>query len=324
MAPRRYRGIVYDSARWEGFELRPDDIVISTPPKCGTTWTQMICALLVLQDPELPDRLAAISPWLDMVTRPRSQVFAELAAQTHRRFIKTHTPLDGLPLDPSVTYICVGRDPRDVALSMDNHLDNLDMAEFLRSRAEAAAVDGTELEPLHPPPPRADDPKERFWRWVDDDADPTDTAPNLRFTLCHLQSFWDAPADLDVVLLHYDDLLGDLDGQMGLVARRLGIEVPERRWAELVKAATLDGMRRRADLTVPGASPRQWRDPDRFFHKGTSGQWRDLLDESDLARYRERVRSLVPDDLVSWVHHGTPRLSSGVVLLMPSRRSGIR
>jgi hypothetical protein len=92
---------------------------------------------------------------------------------------------------------------------------------------------------------------------------------------------------------------------MGLVARRLGIEVPERRWAELVKAATLDGMRRRADLTVPGASPRQWRDPDRFFHKGTSGQWRDLLDESDLARYRERVRSLVPDDLVSWVHHGT-------------------
>ena len=27
MAPRRYRGIVYDSARWEGFELRPDDIV---------------------------------------------------------------------------------------------------------------------------------------------------------------------------------------------------------------------------------------------------------------------------------------------------------
>ena len=98
MAPRRYRGIVYDSARWEGFELRPDDIVISTPPKCGTTWTQMICALLVFQEPELPDRLAAISPWLDMVTRPRTQVVAELAAQTHRRFIKSHTPLDGLPL----------------------------------------------------------------------------------------------------------------------------------------------------------------------------------------------------------------------------------
>ena len=106
---------------------------------------------------------------------------------------------------------------------------------------------------------------------------------------------------------------------MAMVSRRLGIEVPERRWAELVQAATLEGMRRRSDLTVPGASRRQWRDPDRFFHKGTSGQWRDLLDESDLARYTERVRSLAPGDLVSWVHHGTASAESGVVPLMPSR-----
>jgi len=32
----------------------PGDIIISTPPKCGTTWVQMICALLILQEPELP------------------------------------------------------------------------------------------------------------------------------------------------------------------------------------------------------------------------------------------------------------------------------
>ena len=108
---------------------------------------------------------------------------------------------------------------------------------------------------------------------------------------------------MDVVLLHYDDLLEDLDGQMAMVAGRLGIEVPHQRWGELVEAATLDAMRRRAEITVPGASLRQWRDPDRFFHKGTSGQWRGLLDESDLARYTERVRSLAPGGLVSWVHH---------------------
>ena len=41
----RYRNLVFDSARWEGFTFRGDDIVISTPAKCGTTWTQMICAL---------------------------------------------------------------------------------------------------------------------------------------------------------------------------------------------------------------------------------------------------------------------------------------
>src|SRR3954466_2913061 len=131
---RRYEGVVFDSSRWEGFELRPGDIIISTPPKCGTTWTQMICALLVLQEPELPLPLDTLSPWIDMVTRPRTAVFAALAARAPRRFIKTHTPLDGIPNDPTVTYICVGRDPRDVALSIDRHTDNTDVDPFLHAR----------------------------------------------------------------------------------------------------------------------------------------------------------------------------------------------
>jgi hypothetical protein len=48
-ARARDEGFVFDSSRWDSFERRPGDIIICTPPKCGTTWTQMICALLVLQ-----------------------------------------------------------------------------------------------------------------------------------------------------------------------------------------------------------------------------------------------------------------------------------
>ena len=39
---------------------------------------------------------------------PPEQVYARLAAQDHRRFIKTHTPLDGIPLDPQATYMGAG------------------------------------------------------------------------------------------------------------------------------------------------------------------------------------------------------------------------
>ena len=46
---------------------------------------QMICALLVLQEPVLPLPLDTLSPWIDMVTRARTEVFADRAAQTHRR-----------------------------------------------------------------------------------------------------------------------------------------------------------------------------------------------------------------------------------------------
>jgi hypothetical protein len=299
---RRYEGVVFDSSRWDGFELHPGDIIITTPPKCGTTWTQMICALLVLQEPELPLPLDTLSPWIDMVTRARTEVFADLGAQTHRRFIKTHTPLDGIPHDPTVTYICVGRDPRDVALSMDHHIDNMDVGGFLEARERAAAIDEIELGPLHRPPPRPDSERDRFWRWVDDDTPSTRSGSTLRFTVEHLQTFRAAADDLDVVFLHYDDLKADLEGQMRKLAAHLGIEVDEHRWPRLVRAATFESMRSRADTIVPAGGPEHWIDPTAFFSRGTSGQWHDLLDDADLARYAERVRALASDDLVEWLH----------------------
>ena len=299
---RRYEGTFYDSDRWAGFELRPGDIIISAPPKCGTTWTQMICALLILQEPQLPLPLDRLSPWIDMVTRARREVVADLQAQTHRRFIKTHTPLDGIPHDPDVTYICVGRDPRDVALSIDRHIDNMDIAVFLRSREQAAALDDIELGPLQRQTPRPEGELARFWQWVDDETPSTRIGSSLRRTLEHLQTFREAADELDVIHLHYDDLKADLAGQMRQLATRLGIEVDEHRWPGLVHAATFESMRSTADTLVPGHSAEHWVDPAEFFSRGTSGQWRDLLDDAALARYAARVRSLASDDLIAWVH----------------------
>ena len=299
---RRYEGTFYDSKRWDGFELRSGDILIAAPPKCGSTWTQMICALLILQEPELPLPLNRLSPWIDMVTRARTEVFADLRAQTHRRFIKTHTPLDGIPHDPRVTYICVGRDPRDVALSIDHHIDNMDIGAFLDAREQAAAIDGIGLGPLRAQPPRPDGERDRFWQWVDDETPSTQVGSSLRRTVEHLQTFRDAADELDVVHLRYEDLQADLEGQMRQLAARLLIDVDEYRWPRLVQAATFESMRSRADTTVPGGGPEQWIDPAAFFSRGTSGQWRDLLDDVDLARYATRVRTLAADDLVDWVH----------------------
>ena len=53
-APVRYQSDEEDSGRWLGFPFRDGDIVISTRSKSGTTWVQMICALLIFQTPELP------------------------------------------------------------------------------------------------------------------------------------------------------------------------------------------------------------------------------------------------------------------------------
>src|SRR5262249_46077702 len=152
----RYRDFITDSARWEGFAFRPGDIVISTPPKCGTTWTQMICALLIFQTPTFNQSLDLISPWLDMLTRDIESVRADLDAQTHRRFIKSHPPYDGLPQHAAVTYIAVGRDPRDVFRSWDNHLANLNLEAMITARAEAVGLEDIMEKLAEGPPVRAE------------------------------------------------------------------------------------------------------------------------------------------------------------------------
>src|SRR5581483_12365576 len=103
----QYKSFVMDNSRFDGFALRDDDIIITTPAKCGTTWTQTIVALLVFGTTDLPKPVDLLSPWLEMCTRPLESVVSDLEAQTHRRFIKSHTPRDGLPWDPRVTYIVV-------------------------------------------------------------------------------------------------------------------------------------------------------------------------------------------------------------------------
>jgi aryl sulfotransferase len=299
---RRYRTWLADSGRWDGFEFRAGDIVISTPSKCGTTWMQMICALLIFGDAGLPCPLTELSPWLDIQTDTVSNVFAALAAQRHRRFIKTHTPLDGLPFDERVTYMCVGRDPRDAAISSINHLNNMDREVLVRARAWAVGSDDlTSLLPAGQP--HGEDPVARFWRWVEDDVPPGE---GLELLLHHLATFWERRQAANVVLVHYADLQADLEGEMRRLAARLGIAVDKDAWPHLVTEARFDRMKNRAHELAPQVTlAGLWREPNRFFHRGTNGQWRMLLGPEHLDRYRARVRRLAAPDLAAWVHGGS-------------------
>lgn len=296
----RYRTLVFDSARWRGVELRPGDIVISTPPKCGTTWTQYCCALLVHGGPDLPAPLEQLSPWVDMAVHDLEEVHATLEAQAHRRIVKTHSPLDGVPFHPDVTYVVVGRDPRDVAVSWEHHMANLDVGRLLELRAAAVVDPDDDWFPPLPPVPET--PVERYRQFVTADDE---GAMNLASVLQHLAVAWDRRHLANVHLVHYADLRRDLPTELRRLAAALGIALTPARAAELADEATLDRMRDRADEVAPSASLRLWRDNRRFLRTGGRGEWRALTTPALDEEYRRRVADLVPADLAAWVHRGS-------------------
>ncbi|WP_036391217.1 sulfotransferase domain-containing protein [Micromonospora chokoriensis] len=285
----RYRSEDEDSARWIGFPFRDGDIVISTRSKSGTTWMQMICALLVLGTPELPAPLTVLSPWLDWLAEPREAVYDRLAAAPHRRFIKTHTPLDGVPIDPRVHYVVVARHPLDMAVSLYHQTGNLD-------RTRLAELTG---QPVPAGPPRERPPIEQWLpSWVEREVDPRAELDSLPGVLLHLGDAWARRHEPNVELVHYDDLLADLGGEMRRLADRWGLAAPG---PELVEAATFGRMRERADRLAPDTLG-VLRDRQAFFRRGGSGQGRDLLDAGAQASYQQRAAALAPPDLLTWLH----------------------
>jgi hypothetical protein len=296
----RYKNSEENSARWSDFPFRDGDIVISTRSKTGTTWMQMICALLVFQTPDFPAPLGELSPWLDHLVSPRKEVFALLAAQPHRRIIKTHTPLDGIPLDPRATYIVTGRHPLDTAVSLYHQGGNID-------RARLRALTGAP-EPAEPRPPRKP-LHDWLLAYITGDAAPwivrthpredLDSLPGLMW---HLSDAWARRDEPNVLLVHYGDLSADLAGQMRRIAGQLGITAGEQAWPALVQAATFEAMRGKADQLIP--DPGILKSSSAFFRRGTSGAGREILSDGEMATYQARAAGLAPPGLLSWLHRG--------------------
>jgi hypothetical protein len=293
--------ILYNSARWADFAFRDGDIIIATPAKCGTTWTQRVVSLLIFDSPDLYAPMARISPWLDMNTRPLDGVIAELDAQTHRRFIKSHLDYGLLPHDDRVTYITVGRDPRDVAISMAHHMDNLNLENFIGERI--AAVGADDLADMAPGdmPDLSGELVDRFWRWIED-ASGND---GLGAMVNHIKSYWDERAAPNIVMLHYDDLQRDLVGQMAYLAERLGIARSRARLEELAPAASFSEMKATAKQTAPNGDQTFWKSTDDFFHSGKTGQWREVMSEDDMPRYEAALEKFASPELAQWLHQGS-------------------
>jgi aryl sulfotransferase len=279
-----------DSTRWNDFEFRNDDIVIASWGKSGTTWVQQIVGQLIFKGRE-DISVTDLAPWLEMPAVPKDEVFAMLEAQTHRRFIKTHLPVDALVFSPQAKYLYVARDGRDALWSFYNthsHGNRL----FYRSLNAKSGYQGA---PIEPPP---DDVRQYFHDWLEKDG-----FPWWPFW-SHVQSWWDIRRLPNVMLLHFNNLKADMPGEIRQIAEFLNIEIEENTWPSIVEHCGFDYMKAHAAETVPFANLIFDGGAQTFINKGINGRWRDVLTAEDNKKYQDHAERNLSPDCAHWLATG--------------------
>ena len=238
--------------------------------------------MLVFGKVEHGEQPGNISPWIDANFEPIEIYLEQIETQSHRRFIKTHTPLDGIPYDPDCAYLVVFRDPRDMYCSMLNHRDNYVDKEvgFAVFPSGASA----------------------FQDWVDaplknDVFDSQSLAGAAHF----LKTYWEYRDLPNVHLFHYSEMKSDLKSNIEKMAAALDVNVSDDLLDDMTKAATFESMKKKANQFAPLAGSGLWEEESRFFASGRNAQWKEILTTENLKAFDSRISELLSPEQISWL-----------------------
>jgi len=281
----------FDSTIWNDLQFRDDDIIISTYAKAGTTWMQQIIAQLLFEAEEGLE-VAEMSPWMDLRIPPKEVKLPFVEAQEHRRFMKTHLPVDALVFSPQAKYLYIGRDARDVVWSLYNHHANAN-DHWYKALNDTPGRVGP---PIEPPP---DDVVQYFNEWLDNDGHPFwPFWENVR-------SWWEIRDLPNVHFVHFADLKADMGGEIRRIADFLEVPIIEELWPLILDHCSFDYMKANATKSVPLGGAFWDGGAQVFIHKGVNGRWTELLPDEDRSRYENRAVEELGEDCAHWLANGS-------------------
>lgn len=210
-----------------------------------------VAAMLLHGGTELPEPPCNLSPWLGYSPIPLDEILKAYESQKGRRLIKTHTPLDGLPLVEGVHAISVLRNPLGAMRSTRRHVWNMAS------------------------PPKGDpclaDEEDVIARGPDLPFAPTNVGDvSLELLVLHLWIARDVRAGKDhsVSIVHYSDMKQDLKSVVSRLAATLQVHAEQEFLDELVQAASISSMRARAEQFAPLANAKHFSSSEKFFASG--------------------------------------------------------
>ena len=287
---REFHNHHFDSTIWNDFNFREDDIIIATYAKAGTTWMQQIIAQL-LHDGGPNLEVAEMSPWMDLRVPPKEVKLPLVETQTHRRFLKTHLPVDALRFSPSAKYLYIGRVGRDVVWSMYNHHVN----------ANKTWYDALNETPGRVGPPIEKPPLDvrQYWHdWIACDGHPFwPFWENVR-------SWWEIRNLPNVILIHFADLKRDMPSEIRRIASFLDIPIHEQSWPAILEHCSFEWMKKNASRSVPMGGAFWDAGAEVFINKGVNGRWTETLTADESAQYDKLADTELGTECARWLTSG--------------------
>lgn len=280
---------IQQKIRW-----REGDVVISVPPKSGTTWTMNIVhQLRTGGDPDFADIYAEV-PWLEFVEHPRrtsEEVVARIDAMPdhRRRAFKTHSAPPMVPFLEHVKYVVVVRNPEEAIASLEPFMRQhtpewLDLWQVPQAAFMQPDFDS-------------------FYR----KSLVAEALPAMFFGF--MASWWPLRERSNVLLLHFADMKRDHEGSVRTIAKFLGFEPSEAQWPTILECTSFAWMKqhdRKFDATTVTEVP-FWQS-GAMVRKGQVGAAReDGVSEAIAEDFAARGREFLRDEAAfEWLYKGGP------------------
>uniref|UniRef100_A0A672HZR4 Sulfotransferase n=1 Tax=Salarias fasciatus TaxID=181472 RepID=A0A672HZR4_SALFA len=272
--------ITYFTDNWEAiqnFQARPDDILIATYPKAGTTWVSYILELLYFGQTS-PERQTTMPiyervPFLEL-TFPNMDSGTDLADQlpTTPRLIKTHYPVQFVPKsfwEQNCRMIYVGRNAKDNLVSYF-HFERMNFSQpepgdwnsYLQRFMEGKMV---------------------FGSWYD-----------------HVNGWWKKKQTYSKLhYMFYEDLAEDTGREIDKLCSFLGLSPSAEEKTRVMSGVTFDNMKNNA-MTNYSTDPSMDFKISSFMRKGKVGDWKNHFTVAQNEEFDEDYKSKMKDQTLQF------------------------